>query len=137
VKRGGFFSEDDTRALAQVAVIDETTRRKLFAQGEDSIGRVVFVGRMPVRVIGVAQSNGNVFAASQNINVWVPYTAVLARMLGPAPIRSITARISDSAPMGTVADSVTQLLTVRHGSKDFFLVNTDTVGGRSSPARRP
>jgi macrolide transport system ATP-binding/permease protein len=85
------------------------------------------LGKMPVRVIGVATSKGNVFASGQNLNVWVPYTAVLGRMLGASSLRSITVRIRDEAPMDWGADAVTQILTARHGRKDFFLFNTDTI----------
>jgi macrolide transport system ATP-binding/permease protein len=127
VTKGQVFSEEDTLQLAQVAVIDENTLQKLFAGGEDPVGQVVFLGRMPVRVIGVANSKGNVFAASQNLNVWVPYTAVLGRMLGNSPLRSITARVSDMVPVDVAASAVTQLLTARHGRKDFFLFNSDTI----------
>jgi macrolide transport system ATP-binding/permease protein len=127
VIEGQVFSDDDTRQLAQVAVIDEIARRKLFTGGDDPIGQIIFLGRMPTRVIGVVNSEGNVFASNQNLNVWVPYTALRGRMLGNSPLRSITARVSDMVPMEVAASAVTQLLTARHGRKDFFLFNTDTI----------
>jgi macrolide transport system ATP-binding/permease protein len=127
VTLGQVFSANDTRELAQVVVIDENTRQKLFAAGEDPIGRVIFLGKMPVRVIGVATSKGNVFASDQNLNVWVPYTAALGRMLGPVSLRSITTRIRDNAPVDGATAAVTQLLTARHGRKDFFIFNADTI----------
>lgn len=127
VTAGQVFSADDTRQLAQVAVIDDHAREKLFLHGEDPIGQVVFLGKMPVRVIGVARSKGNVFVASNNLNIWVPYTSVMGRMLGVSPLRSITVRIRDEAPMDWGADAVTQILTARHGRKDFFIFNTDTI----------
>jgi macrolide transport system ATP-binding/permease protein len=127
VTQGQVFSATDTRELAQVAVIDETTRQKLFAAGENPIGRVILLGKMPVRVIGVATSKGTMFASGQNLNVWVPYTAVLGRMLGPVSLRGITARIRDDAPVDAASNAVTQLLIARHGRKDFFIFNTDTI----------
>jgi macrolide transport system ATP-binding/permease protein len=127
VTQGQAFSSTDTGELAQVAVIDETTRQKLFVAGEDPIGRVIFLNKMPVRVIGVATSKGNMFVSGQNLNVWVPYTAVLGRMLGPGSLRSITARIRDDAPVDGASNAVTQLLIARHGRKDFFIFNTDTI----------
>ena len=127
VVQGRIFTVNDTRALAQVALIDETTRQELFADRQDAIGRVIYLGKMPVYVIGIAKPKGNVFGASQNLNVWVPYTAVLGRMLGPSPLRSITARVSDAVSMEAAANAVTQLLTARHGRKDFFIFNTDTI----------
>ena len=127
ITAGQIFSKDDIRELAQVAVIDETTRQKLFVDGGNPIGRVIFLGRMPVRVLGVAQSTGNPFMSGQDLTVWVPYTAALGRLLGPTPLRSITARIADIASMEVAANAVTQLLVARHGRKDFFIFNTDSI----------
>jgi macrolide transport system ATP-binding/permease protein len=127
VTEGQVFSETDTRDLAQVSVIDDNIRQKLFVNGEAPIGQVILLGKMPVRVIGVAKSRGNLFAAGQNLNVWVPYTSVTGRMLGPSSLRSITARIRDAEPMDVAANAVTQILITRHGRKDFFIFNADTI----------
>jgi macrolide transport system ATP-binding/permease protein len=125
--RGHTFTEADTRSLAQVTVIDDKTREKLFAHGEDPLGRVIFLKSMPVQVIGVAQAKGDLFGTNQMLNVWIPYTAALGRMLGPVPLRSITVRIRDDAAIGPAAAAVTRLLALRHGRKDFFIFNTDTI----------
>jgi len=127
VTQGQAFSLADTREFAQVALIDDHMQQKLFLHGENPIGQVIFLGKMPVRVIGVARPQGNVFGANQNLNVWMPYTAVIGRMLGPSSLRSITARIRDDAPIERAADAVTQLLVARHGRKDFFIFNADTI----------
>jgi macrolide transport system ATP-binding/permease protein len=127
VTEGQVFSETDTRDLAQVGVIDDNIRQKLFVNGEAPIGQVILLGKMLVRVIGVAQSKGNLIAADQNLNVWVPYTSVMGRVLGPSSLRSITARIRDAEPMDVAADAVTQILITRHGRKDFFIFNADTI----------
>jgi macrolide transport system ATP-binding/permease protein len=127
ITAGQPFSHAETQELAQVALIDDHTREKLFLHGEDPIGQVIFCGKMPVRVIGVAKSKGNMFGSNQNLNVWVPYTSVMGRLLGPVSLRSITARIRDDAPVDGAAAAVTQLLTARHGRKDFFIYNADTI----------
>jgi macrolide transport system ATP-binding/permease protein len=127
VSEGQVFSQDDTRELAQVAVIDQTTSDNLFPGGEDPIGRVILIGRMPVRVVGVANRKGNVFVTGQTLNVWVPYTAALGRMMGPSGLRSITARISDKVSMEIAAKSVTNLLIARHGRRDFFIFDSDAI----------
>jgi macrolide transport system ATP-binding/permease protein len=127
VTEGQVFSEDETRRLAQVAVIDEAMRQKLFVADESPIGRIILLGKIPVRIIGVAKSKGNMFAPNQSLNVWVPYTSVLGRMLGPSSLRSITVRIRDDTSMNAASAAVTQLLTARHGRRDFFVLNTDTI----------
>jgi macrolide transport system ATP-binding/permease protein len=57
----------------------------------------------------------------------MPYTAVLVRVLGNSSLRSIAARISDTAPMDVAASALTRLLITRHGQKDFFLFNTEFI----------
>jgi len=127
VSEGQAFSMADTSTLAQVALIDDHTRERLFLHGENPIGQVIFLGKMPVRVIGIVRPKSNAFGSNQNLNVWIPYTAVLGRMLGPSPLRSITVRIRDDAPVERAADAVTQLIVARHGRKDFFIFNADTI----------
>jgi macrolide transport system ATP-binding/permease protein len=108
-------------------VIDDNARQKLFTHGENPPGQVIFLGKMPVRVIGVGSAKGSPFGVNSSLNVWVPYTAVIGRMLGPSSLRSITARIRDDVPMEHAVDAVTQLLQARHGRKDFFIFNADTI----------
>ena len=47
--------------------------------------------------------------------------------MGPSSLRSITVRVRDDASMERAAGAVTDLLTQRHGVKDFFLFNTDSI----------
>jgi macrolide transport system ATP-binding/permease protein len=127
VLRGTTFTKEDIRDLSQVVVIDDNTRQRLFAQGRDPIGRVVLLGTMPARVIGVAKPAGAAFGGGANLSVWLPYSSLIGRMMGPTPLRSITVRVRDDASMDRAADAVTDLLTRRHGSTDFFFFNTDTI----------
>jgi macrolide transport system ATP-binding/permease protein len=125
--RGQSFSAADTRRLVQVVVIDEHTRKALFAHGEDPLGQVILLGMVPFRVIGVTQNKENMDYLGQGLNVWAPYTAVMGRILGQQYLKSISARVSDDAPVDLVADVITRLLTQRHGRKDFYIFNTDTI----------
>jgi macrolide transport system ATP-binding/permease protein len=127
VVAGKSFTAADARELAQVTLVDERAREKLFLHGENPIGQVIFLGLMPVRVIGVVRAKSTLFGSSQNLNVWVPYTSVMGRMLGTTFLRSITVRIRDDASVDRAADAVSQLLIARHGQKDFFIFNADTV----------
>ena len=124
--RGNTFSAGDVRNLTQVAVIDENARQQIFGE-TDPIGRVVLLGIMPIRVIGVAKPAGAAFGGGANLNVWLPYTSVIGRLTGPTSLRSITVRIRDEASMEQATAAVTDLLTLRHGVKDFFFFNTDSI----------
>jgi macrolide transport system ATP-binding/permease protein len=126
VLQGVTFDREETQALAQVTVIDDKANEQLFG-GRGGVGKVILIGKMPARVIGVAQPAGTMFGVGGSLNVWVPYTSVTGRLMGPTPLRSITVRVRDDASMERAAAAVTDLLTRRHGVKDFFFFNTDTI----------
>ncbi len=123
---GRYFDESEVKSLAQVVVIDENTRSQLFGS-DDPLGQVVLLGNVPARVIGVAKRQSMGFGGSTNLSVWVPYTTVMARMLGQTYLSSITLRVKDDTPMDAAQSAITKLLTLRHGTEDFFLSNTAEI----------
>jgi len=52
---------------------------------------------------------------------------VQTRFLGSTSLRSITVRVSDDVATDLAEQAVTRLLTQRHGTKDFFILNTDDI----------
>ncbi|GKW25874.1 MacB family efflux pump subunit [Pectobacterium polonicum] len=127
VDRGVLFPRSSVDQLTQDAVIDKNTRDKLFPHGEDPIGQVILLGSLPVRIIGVVSKNQGGFGSDENLNVWVPYTTVMKRMVGQSYLRSITVRVKDNIDMNIAEKNITTLLTQRHGTKDFFIMNTDNI----------
>ncbi|RQO49480.1 MacB family efflux pump subunit [Pseudomonas sp. KBW05] len=127
LEAGIAFSESDARRQAQVVVIDHNTRQRLFGANVDPLGQVILVGNLPCTVIGVTADNKNMFAASKALNVWVPYETAAGRLLGQRHLDSITVRIKDGQPSKVVEDNVNQLMLQRHGTKDFFTNNLDSI----------
>lgn len=125
--QGKFFDETAVARRAQEVVIDDSTRRKLFGSHTDPIGQVIFLGSMPARVIGVTQKKDTVFGSNETLNVWIPYTTALSRVLGQRHLRSITVRVKDDVPPVAAEKAIVQVLTRRHVTKDFFVFNTDAV----------
>ncbi|OWJ82861.1 macrolide ABC transporter permease/ATP-binding protein MacB [Haematobacter missouriensis] len=122
---GRLFDAGDVASLSQDAVIDENTLVTLFPDG-DAVGKVVLIGNVPVRITGVVQVQQG-FGPSQNLSVYLPYTTVQSRFLGSTSLRSITVRVADAVDTNLAEQAVTQLLTQRHGNKDFFILNTDDI----------
>ncbi len=127
VLQGHMFGSSDVQALSPVVVIDENSFRRIFGATVNPIGQVILLGNMPARVVGVAKPAGAAFGGGSNLNVWLPYTSVIGRLMGPTSLRSITVRVRDDASMDRAAAAMTDLLTLRHGVKDFFFFNTDTI----------
>ncbi|MCB4767388.1 MacB family efflux pump subunit [Ancylobacter sp. Lp-2] len=125
---GRLFDATSVHTLAQDVVIDENTRKTLFGDLAGSpIGEVVFIGKVPARVIGVTAPQQGGFGSSQNLSLYLPYTTVQARVIGSSSLRSITVRVADDVPTDLAEQAVTRLLTQRHGTKDFFILNTDDI----------
>jgi macrolide transport system ATP-binding/permease protein len=127
IAQGQAFDAESVRRQTQEAVIDTNTQKALFPAGEDPVGQVIFLGNVPVRVVAVTAPSEGGFFASDNLNVWVPYTTAMRRLMGQNHLRNITVRISDSANPAAAEQGIVKLITQRHGSKDFFVRNSDSI----------
>ncbi|HGM7027242.1 TPA: MacB family efflux pump subunit [Serratia liquefaciens] len=127
IDSGMAFNRHSVDQLMQEAVIDENTRNKLFPHGANPLGEVILLGSLPCRIIGVAAKKQSGFGSDENLNVWIPYTTAMKRMLGQSYLKSITVRVNNDIDLTSAEDGVTRLLSQRHGGKDFFVMNTDSI----------
>lgn len=127
IAKGRAFDDEAIHRRTQVAVIDQNTRKRLFGEAGDPLGQVILLGSVPCRVIGVTKAKQSPFGNSEDLNVWIPYTTAMSRLLGQDYLQSITVRVSDGAPMKAAEQGILNLLTLRHRLKDFFIMNTDTI----------
>ncbi|MBT0668329.1 MacB family efflux pump subunit [Novosphingobium profundi] len=127
LESGSLFDADAVTRLEQNAVIDENTRDTLFPDGEEALGKVVVFGKVPMRIIGIVGTQQQGFGGSDSLTVYVPYTTVMSRMLGQSFLSSITVRVSDEVSTDAAESGVTKLLETRHGTKDFFISNSDDI----------
>ncbi|MFM9923617.1 macrolide ABC transporter ATP-binding protein/permease MacB [Variovorax sp. H27-G14] len=125
--RGAAFTASDVRHQSQVVVIDQNTQRMLFPDGTDPVGKIILVGNLPCTVIGVSQEKKSMFGENKSLNIWLPYSTGASRLFGQQHFDSITVRIRDDQPTKAAEDSIVKLLTMRHGSKDFFTFNMDSI----------
>ncbi|WP_165699930.1 MacB family efflux pump subunit [Chimaeribacter arupi] len=125
--QGMAFTRQSVDQLMQEAVIDTNTRNKLFVRGENPVGQVILLGSLPVRVVGVAAQKQGGFGSNESLNVWIPYSTAMGRMLGKTYLSSITVRVSDNVDLNAAERGITALLEQRHGTKDFFVMNTDSI----------
>jgi len=124
--QGQYWNNDSVDTLAQEAVIDDNTRKSLFPK-RSPIGHVIFAGKLPVRVIAVTKPKESAFGNSDSLNIWLPYTTVSGRMLGQSYLDRISVRINDLVPGTAAEQAIITLLKMRHGTEDFFTINTDTI----------
>ena len=126
ISKGIAFDQTAIMTSAQEAVIDENTVKRLFSD-QDPIGKILMVGQLPVRIIGVATRQQQGFGNNESLNIWLPYTTVTNRMVGQTSLRSITVRINDNVDLNIAEQAINKIMLQRHGSKDFFIFNSDSV----------
>ncbi len=126
ISQGALFNAGDVVNQAQVVVIDQNTSTKFFAK-EDPIGKIIFLGDLPCRVIGVTKEKEGPFGNSQNLQVWIPYSAAMSRLLGQHYFNSITVRVMEGTSNQIAEQSIINLLKQRHGRKDFFTSSSDSI----------
>jgi len=124
---GVSFNEESIAERGQEAIIDETAASTLFADGQSPLGEVILLGNAPVRVIGIVEDQATGGFGGNSLNVWLPYSTAMSRILGQSHVSSIMVRVSDDADMDEAADRITAMLSARHGALDFQLQNTDTI----------
>lgn len=124
--KGVAFTADDIKQQAQVAVIDENTNKKFFAK-EDPLGKIIFIGSLPCRVIGVTKEKESSMGSSSNLEAWIPASAAMNRLLGQQYFRSITVRVKDGISNQIAEQSIIKLIKQRHGRKDFHTVSSDSI----------
>ncbi|MBW4056194.1 MAG: MacB family efflux pump subunit [Proteobacteria bacterium] len=126
IAQGSVFDAEDVRRQAQVVVIDQNTRKKFFAK-EDPIGKILLLGTLPCRVIGVTKEKESPFGSNQNLQVWMPYTSAMSRLLGQQYFNSITVRVREGISNQIAEQSIIKLFKQRHGIKDFYTNSSDSI----------
>ena len=126
ISQGIAFNQEAVNASAQEAVIDENTVKRLFSD-QNPVGKILMVGQLPVRIIGVATKQQQGFGNNESLNIWLPYTTVINRMVGQTSLKSITVRINDNIDLSVAEQAINKIMLQRHGTKDFFIFNSDSI----------
>lgn len=123
VAQGTFFSEEDDKNYATVAVLGKTVATKLFAQ-QDPIGEFIIINNVLFQVVGVMSERGaDPGGQDQDDKVFVPFKAGSLRVHGQRFLRNITISVDDEKNMAEVQTRVHALMMERHGTEDFQIRN--------------
>ncbi|MDY6489054.1 MacB family efflux pump subunit [Acinetobacter faecalis] len=126
-KSGQAFDKNSVIQQAQDVVIDTNTQNKFFSDGINPVGQVVLLGSVPSRIIGVVDAQTGMMGNADSLNVYLPYSTVMSRMLGQSNVRSIIVRIKDEYPSHVAENAILSLLEQRHGAQDVFTQNSDSI----------
>ncbi|WP_180078146.1 MacB family efflux pump subunit [Acinetobacter sp. YH12208] len=121
------FDRSSIMQQAQDVVIDTNTKNTFFKDGTNPVGQVILLGSVPSRIIGVIDAQKGMMGNNDSLNVYLPYSTVMSRMLGQSNVRSIIVRIKDEYPSAAAENAILNLLVQRHGAQDVFTQNADSI----------
>jgi putative ABC transport system permease protein len=129
IDQGRAFNDNEYRSAAKVMLIGSSVAEKLFP-GEDPIGKIVRINKVPVQVIGLLATKGQTpFGQDQDDTVFIPMTTAKKRVLGGRWVKSnlvgqITVKVREAEDVKAAEAEVTNLLRQRHrigeGQQDDF-----------------
>lgn len=123
---GRLLEPHDIQQRAAVAVVEKKSITSLLGH-DDPVGKVVLVGTLPVRIIGVVSQESSIGPINQSVNIWLPYSAVMTRLISQHHFSQITIRVKDGIQPALAEQAVVELITKRHGVKDFFTFSSDSI----------
>ncbi len=127
VVEGSYFSEDDVRSAARVAVIGKNSVADLFGD-VDPIGQQIRIGTVPFEVIGVLEPFGiDPHGIDKDNEIHVPYTTVMRRLQNVDYIATSKIMVDPNADLQATVATIETLLRERHGlaatePNDFHMI---------------
>ncbi|MDD5147809.1 MAG: ABC transporter permease [Candidatus Daviesbacteria bacterium] len=114
---GRFFREVDQQAARRVAVIGQTVKNNLFAQGQP-LNQSVDVAGQKYTVIGILEPRGSIFGIDQDNSIYVPITTA-QRQFGIDRLNTIYIGVNNPGNVAGVQKKAIAILKKRLTEDDF------------------
>jgi len=126
IEFGTYFDEAMVKSAAKVCVLGADVKTNLF-EGEDPIGKVIRIKKIPFKVLGVLKKRGESGGfGSRDDMITIPYTTAMRRLQGIDYIQSIDVRAVSAEAMPQAVAQIQEVLRNRHriapGAEDDFTV---------------
>jgi len=137
VVHGAFFTDDDMKSRARVAVLGPNVVQTLFGSPDaDPVGARIKVNRATFTVVGVLEVKGasGFGGASRDYVVLVPLSTAQKRLFGVNYVRQIDIKVRSAEEMDGAVEAVGRVLRARHRilpgqDNDFHVFNQADVLG--------
>jgi putative ABC transport system permease protein len=134
---GRVFTAEEVKGAAKVALLGNTVLDNLFP-GQDPLGRMLRINRVPFKVIGVLRDKGEtLMGRDQDDTVFIPLSTARKRVLGGRElggktVGSIFVKAREPGLVSLTVDQVKELLRQRHRLRsgqddDFFIRNLSEI----------
>jgi putative ABC transport system permease protein len=125
--QGRFYSEEENRSLARVAVIGPHVRKALFAD-TDPVGQLIKIDNIPFQVIGVLGERGmDPHGIDKDNEIIIPLNTVMRRVSNDNYVLFVKFLVNNRNELSSTADLIAQSLRQAHSlqaqeQNDFIVV---------------
>jgi len=132
VEEGSFFTDNDVKSAAKVAVLGKTVADSLFPSG-GAINAIIRIKNVPFRVTGILEKKGGSMMGSDQDDVIIaPYTTVMKRLSGQNKIGMIIVSAASAEQVSEAQDQIDALLRQRHrippgGDADWMMRSQEEI----------
>ncbi|MBN1823781.1 MAG: ABC transporter permease [Endomicrobiales bacterium] len=106
---GRFFTQEEMRSRAKVALIGKTVERALF-ENQNPLGEFIKINRTDFLVIGVLPAKGSSGWRDEDDKIIIPVNTAMYRLLGQDSINNMDVQIKEGADMDEASDQIKKLL---------------------------
>lgn len=131
--QGRYFTREEDRRSARVAVLGSRVRELLFPSG-GAVGQTIRIGKIPFQVVGVLESKGaTVDGLSEEDNqVIIPLQTALRRVFNLDYLKMVYVRVEDGTGLQAAEDRMAEVMRNRHrvaelGRTDDFAIQNQRV----------
>jgi putative ABC transport system permease protein len=122
---GSFFTDQDVRSGAKVAVLGTTVADNLFPAG-NAVGSTIRIKNVPFKVIGVLEKKGGTQMGDQDDTIIAPWTTVQKRLSGQQRLGMVMASATSGETVQEAMEQIDAVLRQRHripqgGDADFMM----------------
>ena len=110
------FTDQDVKSATKVCLLGQSVVENLF--GDDPVGRIVRIKKLPFTVIGVLTRKGqSPTGQDQDDVIFIPVTTAQKKLFGtafPGMVRIITVKAKSAEDLGAAEKQIAELLRQRH-----------------------
>lgn len=122
---GRFFTDEEDKSLAQLAIIGQTVKTKFFGD-KDPIGQSIKIGREKFVVVGIMNKRGSIVGFDLDNMVYLPIRTLQKKIMGVDYVLNILNQTYDKSRADETSAELVNLLRERHNitdpKKDDFAV---------------
>jgi len=127
IAKGDFFSEEDNKSLARVAVLGSEVAKDIFGDN-DPIGQDFKLKRETFRVIGILKAKGSSIVSSQDDQIFIPVLTAQKILLGIDHLGYLRVKVDSAENLDLSIEDIKATLRERHdienSSDDDFSVRS-------------